>query len=250
MRGLVQQMLTGLAVVLTVGAGGFVLRGVLPSATGASDAAERLPVRADAARAAFSTAAVSSRRVPRGSSLIVAAKRRSVRVYARPGAARLTRVRARRFGRRRIPLRFMVLDKRRGWVKVQLRGGASRWVRRHDVVLSHTPYKLVVRRRAHRLVLLRHGRVAKRFRIAVGKQLTPTPAGRYYVTDLIRSTDPFYGPYAFGLSAQTREQVGLHGTSEPWSIGHDVSRGCIRVHNGVIRRLARIVPIGTPVIIK
>jgi lipoprotein-anchoring transpeptidase ErfK/SrfK len=116
--------------------------------------------------------------------------------------------------------------------------------------MTHTPYKLVVERRRRRLVLMRSGRAVKRVRIAVGAQITPTPSGRYSVTDLIRSRDPFYGPYVLGLSARTREQLGIHGTSDPSSIGRRVSRGCIRVHNGVIRRLARIVPIGTPVVIR
>lgn len=248
MRDLVQRMASGLAIVLIVGAGGFVLRGVLPSPS--ARGAGALPAAASEKPARFSSSALTSRAVPRGASLIVASRRRTIRVYRRPGSKRSRVERARRFGGRRIPLRFMVLDKRRGWVKVQLRGGASRWVRRRDVRLTHTPYKLVVERKRHRLLLLRNGRIAKRFRIAVGAELTPTPSGRYYVTDLIRSTDPFYGPYAFGLSAQTKEQLGIHGTDQPWSIGQDVSRGCIRVHNGVIRRLARIVPIGTPVVIR
>lgn len=243
-----QRMAGGVAIVLIVGAAGFVLRGVLPSSAARATGAA-LPVKAAADRADFSRAALMSRAVPRGSSLIAAARRRTVRVYRRPGGKRMRSERPRRFGGRRIPLRFMVLDKRRGWVKVQLRGGASRWVRRRDVELTHTPYRLVVDRRRHRLSLLRYGRVAKRFPIAVGAELTPTPAGRYYVTDLIRSTDPFYGPYAFGLSAQTTEQLGIHGTDQPSSIGRDVSRGCIRVHNRVIKRLARTVPIGTPVVI-
>jgi hypothetical protein len=243
-------MAGGLAIVLIVAAAGFVLRGVAPG-TSARGADSQLPARAPSGDADFSRAALSSRAVPRGSSLIAASKRRaSIRVYRRPGSRRVRAERARRFAGRRIPLRFMVVGKKRGWVKVQLRGGASRWVRRHDVVISHTPYKLVVDRRRHRMVLLRNNRIAKRFRIAVGAELTPTPKGRYYVTDLIRSTDPFYGPYAFGLSAQTREQVGIHGTNQPDSIGQDVSRGCIRVHNGVIKRLARLVPIGAPVVIK
>ena len=247
---LARRMLSGLAIVLIVGAAGFVLRGVLPSpAAGGSDAP--LPVKAGASGAPrFTRATLASRAVPRGSSLIAASKRRSIRLYraGRPGHSRV--LRARVFSGKRLPMRFMVLAKKRGWVNVQVPGGASRWVRRTAVRLSHTPYKLVVERKRHRLLLLRAGRVAKRFRIAVGKDLTPTPAGRYYVTDLIRSEDPFYGPYAFGLSARTREQLGLHGTSEPRSIGQDVSRGCIRVHNGVIKRLARTVPIGTPVIIR
>lgn len=250
MRDLAQRMLTGVAIVLIVAAGGFVLRGVLPSSD-ARGAQERLPVKAaEPTPTSFSRTALSSRAVPKGSSLIAIAKKRSIRVYRRGRDGRTKTVRARRFGKRTIPLRFMVLDKKRGWVKVQLAGGSSRWVRRRSITLSHTPYKLVVERKRHRLLLLRNGRVAKRFRIAVGSGLTPTPAGRYFITDLIRSTDPFYGPYAFGLSAQTDEQLGIHGTDQPWSIGQNVSRGCIRVHNGVIKRLVRIVPIGTPVVIK
>lgn len=42
-------------------------------------------------------------------------------------------------------------------------------------------------------------------------------------------------------------QVGIHGTSAPGSIGHDVSHGCIRVRNAVIERLAKRIPLGSPV---
>jgi lipoprotein-anchoring transpeptidase ErfK/SrfK len=41
--------------------------------------------------------------------------------------------------------------------------------------------------------------------------------------------------------------VAIHGTNAPWLIGQAVSHGCIRVHNSVIRRLARLLPLGTPV---
>ena len=245
----VRRILSGLAIVLIVGAAGFVLRGVLPSPD-ARGALGTLPVK-PVKPSEFSRAALSSRAVPRGSSLIAVSKRRtSIRVYRRGRDGRARTLRARKFAGRRLPLRFMVLAKKRGWVKVQTQGGSSRWVRRRSVTIAHTPYKLVVERKRHRLLLLRNGRIAKRFRIAVGAGISPTPAGRYFVTDLIRSTDPFYGPYAFGLSARTREQLGIHGTDQPGSIGKNVSRGCIRVHNGVIRRLVRIIPVGTPVVIR
>jgi lipoprotein-anchoring transpeptidase ErfK/SrfK len=246
---LARRMLGGLAIVLIVGSTGFVLRGVLPSpdARGALGALPAKPAKPSE----FSRSSLASRAVPRGASLIAVSKRRtSIRVYRRGRDGRSRTLRARKFEGHRLPMRFMVVAKKRGWVKVQVPGGASRWVRRRSVTLSHTPYKLVVQRKRHRLLLLRNGRIAKRFRIAIGAGITPTPAGRYYVTDLIRSTDPFYGPYAFGLSARTREQLGIHGTDQPGSIGSDVSRGCIRVHNGVIKRLAKIVPIGTPVVIR
>jgi lipoprotein-anchoring transpeptidase ErfK/SrfK len=45
-------------------------------------------------------------------------------------------------------------------------------------------------------------------------------------------------------------RVGIHGTNQPWLIGSDVSHGCIRVKNGPIRRLAKILPLGTPVHIR
>ena len=236
--------------VLALGAVGFLLRGARPT-SGATSAPQRPAAGREPFSGGFSPAAAQSRRVPPGSSLIVAPKRSSIRAYrtsrAEPPARR---VRARVVEGQRVPLRLMVLSKKRGWVRVQLPDASRRWVRRADVVVMHTPYKLVVQRRRHRLVLLRNGRVARRFRIAAGRELTPTPAGRYYVTDLIRSKDPFYGPYVLGLSAGSSEQLGIHGTDDPSSIGRDVSRGCIRVHNGVVKRLARIVPIGTPVVIR
>jgi lipoprotein-anchoring transpeptidase ErfK/SrfK len=42
-------------------------------------------------------------------------------------------------------------------------------------------------------------------------------------------------------------QVGIHGTSRPEVLGTDVIHGCIRVDNATITRLARTVPLGTPV---
>ncbi len=42
---------------------------------------------------------------------------------------------------------------------------------------------------------------------------------------------------------------GLHGTDEPWSIGHSASHGCVRLRNEDIETLYRMVPIGTTVYI-
>jgi len=45
-------------------------------------------------------------------------------------------------------------------------------------------------------------------------------------------------------------QLGLHGTNDPAALGKNVSKGCIRVSNRVIRKLAGRLPLGTPVVIK
>ena len=63
-----------------------------------------------------------------------------------------------------------------------------------------------------------------------------------------------YGLWAFGTSAYSVLSdwpgggvVGIHGTNEPQRIPGRPSHGCVRVPNRAISRLARIMPVGTPV---
>ncbi|SHE76806.1 L,D-transpeptidase catalytic domain [Kaistia soli DSM 19436] len=42
----------------------------------------------------------------------------------------------------------------------------------------------------------------------------------------------------------------IHGTSEPWTIGHNVSSGCIRMVNNDVSDLYERTPIGTKVIVR
>ncbi|MGC1779721.1 MAG: L,D-transpeptidase, partial [Xanthobacteraceae bacterium] len=41
----------------------------------------------------------------------------------------------------------------------------------------------------------------------------------------------------------------IHGSNEPWTIGHNVSSGCIRMRNADVEDLYNRVPIGTKVVI-
>jgi lipoprotein-anchoring transpeptidase ErfK/SrfK len=93
--------------------------------------------------------------------------------------------------------------------------------------------------------------------VGIGKAGTPTPAGRFYIRDRLTSLSPFYGPFAFATSAYSRLSdwpgggvVGIHGTTQPELIPGRPSHGCIRVPNAAIRRLARLMPLGTPVLIR
>ena len=45
-------------------------------------------------------------------------------------------------------------------------------------------------------------------------------------------------------------EYAIHGTNNPASIGGFVSYGCIRMYNSDIRRLYKLVDIGTPVIVE
>jgi lipoprotein-anchoring transpeptidase ErfK/SrfK len=83
-----------------------------------------------------------------------------------------------------------------------------------------------------------------------------TPRGAFYIRNkLTRYRSPAYGPVAFGTSARSEAAtdwpaggfVGIHGTDRPDLLPGRVSHGCVRLRNADIRRLARLLPIGTPV---
>jgi len=99
------------------------------------------------------------------------------------------------------------------------------------------------------------GRTIFTTRVGVGRSYWPTPAGQFYIRDKLTNFDnPFYGPVAFGTSARSAVLtdwpgggfVGVHGTNEPGILPGAVSHGCIRMTNGAILKLAKLMPVGTP----
>jgi lipoprotein-anchoring transpeptidase ErfK/SrfK len=53
--------------------------------------------------------------------------------------------------------------------------------------------------------------------------------------------------YLFNTSGDT--QYRIHGTSEPWTIGHNVSSGCIRLVNADVEDLYTRAKVGAKVIV-
>jgi len=147
------------------------------------------------------------------------------------------------------------------WIDVALPtrpNGSTGWVLRSQVSLTADPYRVAIDLAAHRLVLSRLGAVVVSTPIAIGAPGTRTPTGDFFVTELIKLTDPAgtYGPFAFGISAHSDfltefdggdGQIGIHGTDDPSGIGHDVSHGCVRLPNDELVNLVGVVPLGTPV---
>ncbi|HWJ31778.1 MAG TPA: L,D-transpeptidase [Gaiellaceae bacterium] len=176
-----------------------------------------------------------------------------------------------RFGRENVngyPTYFGVLGKRVGkdchalWYRVQLPirpNGAVGWVRASAIELQPVDLRIEVDVSRRDLKLFRAGKRVLEATVAVGASATPTPIGRYYVNQRLVPTDTSgpYGPGAIGISAFSPVLTGwaqggpvaIHGTNEPWSIGHAVSNGCIRLPNATLSRLFEIVPPGTQVII-
>jgi lipoprotein-anchoring transpeptidase ErfK/SrfK len=147
------------------------------------------------------------------------------------------------------------------WVDLRVPGrpnGRTGWVPRGALdTFNHTNMELVVNRATRRLTLYRAGSVIFRAPVGVGKPSTPTPPGHFWITESFPSSNPAYGPYAFGTSDYSTLTdwigggiVGLHGTDQPALVPGDPSHGCIRLHNNDVLRLSHLVSIGTPLLVQ
>jgi lipoprotein-anchoring transpeptidase ErfK/SrfK len=119
--------------------------------------------------------------------------------------------------------------------------------------------RVVIDLSARKVALYNRGRLVLVTKAAIGASATPTPLGSYYINQRFR-TD-VHGPFgwaAIGISAFSEVLTGwvqggpvaIHGTNNPSLLGMRVSNGCIRVSNAVIRRMWRLAPTGTPVLIR
>lgn len=96
------------------------------------------------------------------------------------------------------------------------------------------------------LELYDDGKLFKRYRVAVGKQATPTPIGEWNIVYKGWSPKEVMGTRWMGLDVPWGS-YGIHGTSAPWSIGSFASQGCIRLRNQDSEELYEWVPVDTPV---
>jgi hypothetical protein len=192
---------------------------------------------------------------------------RRVAVHAAPSpAASSIATLSLRTGERTTNIVLVIGEARRAgadWVHVRLPilpNGETGWVPRRALGGYHFVHThLVVDRERFTAVLLSDGRPIFRARVGVGRPEAPTPAGEFYVRDkLVKVTDPFYGPVAFGTSARSAVLtdwpgggfVGIHGTNRPELIPGRISHGCIRLRNADIVRLSALMPVGTPLTVR
>jgi lipoprotein-anchoring transpeptidase ErfK/SrfK len=149
-----------------------------------------------------------------------------------------------RWGRVEIPY---VWPRRHGWIA--LRG----LTRRHTDVAVHVDLS------EHRITVTRAGRTLVVTPAATGSSASPTPPGEYFVTDRIPFSGGYLGTFAFGISGiqpklppgwSGGNQLAIHGTNDPSSIGRSASAGCLRVGERALDRLKPLLQLGTPVIVE
>jgi hypothetical protein len=125
---------------------------------------------------------------------------------------------------------------------------------------------IVIRRGINELRYYRGAQLMRKFGVATGQSVYPTPTGMFSIVDL--QLNPWWlppdSPWAagkkpippgpgnplgtrwMGLSAPG---VGIHGTPDDASIGYSASHGCIRMHIPDAEWLFHHVKLGTPVVI-
>ena len=126
---------------------------------------------------------------------------------------------------------------------------------------------IVIHRGSNRLYLYSGVRLVRTFPVATGQPIYPTPLGHFQI--VVKELNPWWYPptqdaWARGLKpvppgpgnplgtrwmGLSAPGVGIHGTSEPWSIGHSESHGCIRMQVPSAEWLYQRVQVGTPVFI-
>ncbi len=126
---------------------------------------------------------------------------------------------------------------------------------------------IVVQRSTNRLSLYDEGRLVRRFPVATGQPIYPTPLGHFEI--VVKWKNPTWYPpvqddWAKGLKpvppgpgnplgtrwmGLSTPGVGIHGTDEPTSIGYSASHGCIRMQVPDAEWLFDHVDVGTQVFI-
>jgi len=198
---------------------------------------------------------------PRGRWTTARITRRTT-LRARPGGRVVARIGTRtEFGSPRV---LGVTGRRGRWLRViaaERPNGRPAWIARRAARLGATDVSIRVDRSRRRLTVRRAGRVLRRLPVAVGRPGTPTPLGRFAVTDRLHSSraDSPYGCCAVALSGHQTEllegwpggdRLAVHGTPNPETIGDAVSLGCLRASRRDMRMLMRSVPLGAPVFIR
>ena len=188
-----------------------------------------------------------------------------VALRARPFGPVVARVGAlTRFGSRRAL--GVVATQRGRWLAVTEAGvGGNRvvWVdaKAGSLRYSRTRLELEVDLSERTLTLSRDAQVLHRMSVGVGAFDSPTPTGRFAVTDKLDGAgfSASYGCCILALSAvQTDlpagwaggDRIAIHGTLSPNDFGRAVSAGCVHAPDGELRYLMRVVPVGTPVVIR
>jgi lipoprotein-anchoring transpeptidase ErfK/SrfK len=121
-------------------------------------------------------------------------------------------------------------------------------------------FSIVVDKSQSQLLLTENDQFVKSYRVATGKDDSPTPVGTFKVVN--RIPEPVWYKQGAVVPPESPENIlgtrwlgidkkgyGIHGTTEPDAIGTQATAGCVRMPNADVEELFDLVPIGTEVTI-
>jgi hypothetical protein len=201
---------------------------------------------------------------PRPNVIAYVAPGRAVALHSRPDGPVVARVgTATEFGSRHA---LGVVAHSGRWLGVTEAGvGGNRtvWVdaRAGGLDYARTRLELEVDLSSRMLLIRRGGVAVRRLSVGIGRPGSPTPTGRFAVTDKLdgRAYSAFYGCCILALSATQPNlpagwsggnRIAIHGTLSSSDFGRAVSAGCVHASDADLRYLMRVVPLGTPVVIR
>jgi len=129
---------------------------------------------------------------------------------------------------------------------------------RAKLKISKAQYKILIDKSQNLLTLFfDDGKILKAYSVSTGKN-NSTPVGIFMVVNKMNdpvwytqgaivpaeSPDNILGSRWLGLSVKG---YGIHGTTEPDTVGQQVTAGCIRMLNSDVEELYAMIPIGTEV---
>jgi hypothetical protein len=187
-----------------------------------------------------------------------------VSLRAKPGGRAIRRVASRtEFGS---PQTLAVVGRRGRWLAVTssaLPNGRLAWVNGRSSKLQErrTRVSLQVDLSEGTLELREGGLRLERVRVALGAKVSPTPTGRFAITDKLSGT-PYGGVYGCCILALSGKQdrlppgwkggnrLAIHGSPGRSGRFAGSSAGCVRADRRTLRVLMREVPLGTPVFVR
>ncbi len=127
------------------------------------------------------------------------------------------------------------------------------------IKVSNAPWSILVDKSQSILILKCDEEIIKTYVVSTGKN-NSTPVGNFKITSKLvnptwfkagavvapGSPENILGTRWMGIDLPS---YGIHGTTDPGSLGRQVTQGCVRMANPEVEELYTIIPIGTEVVI-
>jgi lipoprotein-anchoring transpeptidase ErfK/SrfK len=161
------------------------------------------------------------------------------------------------------PTILAVAARKPGWVLVRtsIEKHHVGWLPTSAGHLFEEPRSIVVDLSKRKLMVFHRGTLTDTYKVAVGTDATPTPTGKFAVTDRLKTgnAQSDYGCCILALTAHQPkilqgwgggDRVAIHATPHTWTIGQAISHGCLRASNDALRQLMRHARLGMTVTIR